>query len=86
MVYYIHDSLYYSDQNKGNYSPDRVRSHKALAKVALLSLNLVTKTRIQCSNLLNWSQTDSEGLLRLQQLSENLPRGSLRYWKFSQSH
>src|ERR1700690_4631118 len=54
--------------------------------MASLSLNLITKTRIQCSNLLNLSQTDSEGLPRLRQLLENLPRGSFQYWEFPQSH
>ena len=83
MVWYVNDSLYYSDCHKGYYQPaDRVQSHKALAEVALLSLNLVAKTRIQCSSLLDLSQTDSEGLPRLQQLLKNLPRGSLRYWEF----
>jgi hypothetical protein len=70
----------------GNTTLFRVWSHKVLTKVASLSLNSVTKTGIQCSNLLHLSRTDTEGLPRLQQLSGNLPRGSLRYWEFPQSH
>ena len=56
-----------------------------LAKVASLSLNSVAKTEIQCSSLLDSSRTDSEGLLKLRQLSGNLPRGSFGYWEFPRS-
>src|ERR1700683_5802538 len=58
---------------------------EALAEVASLSLNLVAKTGIQCSSLLDSSWPDSVGLPKLRQLSGNLPRSSFRYWGFPQS-
>src|SRR6202050_5035136 len=58
---------------------------KALAEVALLSLNSVAKTGIQCSSLLGSSQPDSVGLPKPQQLLGNLPRSSFGYWEFPRS-
>src|ERR1700683_1010936 len=63
-----------------------MQSHKVLAEVASLSLNLVAKTGIQCSSSPNSSWTDSKSLLKLQLPSGNLPRDSLGYWEFPQSH
>ena len=42
------------------------KATEVLAEVALLSLNSIAKTGIQCSSLLGLSQPDSVGLPKLQ--------------------